>query len=100
MRHYQQRFARMGLSDYLAVDRTKLSSERTLLAYIRTFISMLAMGLGLINFTYHSVYNYIGIFFCVISPIFLFVGVYGFISRKRSFDQFEQSNPDVEPPTT
>jgi putative membrane protein len=41
---------RLTLNDYLAIDRTELSNERTLLAYGRTAIALLVTGVSAIKF--------------------------------------------------
>jgi putative membrane protein len=35
---------KLGMTDYLAIDRTELANERTLLAYVRTAIALLITG--------------------------------------------------------
>ena len=53
----------MRISDYLAVDRTIMANERTLLAYIRTSVGLLIAGLALIRFfhqTHFDVYQISG----------------------------------------
>jgi putative membrane protein len=39
----------MSLSDRLAVSRTDLANERTLLAYVRTALALAAGGIGLVQ---------------------------------------------------
>lgn len=41
---------RLTLNDYLAIDRTELANERTLLAYGRTAIALLITGVSAIKF--------------------------------------------------
>lgn len=41
---------RLTLNDYLAIDRTELANERTLLAYGRTAIALLVTGVSAIKF--------------------------------------------------
>lgn len=41
--------SRLSLSDNLALNRTHLANERTLLAYVRTFIGMLSAGIAILK---------------------------------------------------
>jgi putative membrane protein len=52
LRNPYQRFQdrELTLNDYLAVDRTVLSNERTALAYGRTILAMIAIGGSCIKF--------------------------------------------------
>jgi len=85
MEHYRRNYKNMILRDYLALDRTKLANERTFLSYIRTFVSFLAMGFGVIKLTDDVAYTYLGVLFCLISPVFLVVGARRFLALRRMF---------------
>ena len=73
----------MNLRDYLALDRTKLANERTYLGYMRTFISLLAAGVGFIRLVDIEIIKYVGVALCFISPLFFIVGTYKFFAIKR-----------------
>ena len=54
------------LRDHLAVDRTRLSNERSFLAYTRTALTMFITGLSLIKFFDSSLAQILGwIFICL-----------------------------------
>jgi len=82
----------MSLSDFLALDRTKLANERTYLGYIRTFISLLAAGIGLIRFVDIEIVKYIGFVLCFTSPLFFIVGNYKYFSMKKAITVLEKNN--------
>jgi len=82
----------MSLSDYLALDRTKLANERTYLGYMRTFISLLAAGVGFIRFVEIEVAKYGGIALCIISPLFFIVGTYKYFAMKKEIALQEKNN--------
>ena len=66
--------------DYLALERTALSNERTLLAYVRTMIGLIALGGTLVKF-------FEGVFIGVVGWSFILFGVvtvmFGFIRYIR-----------------
>jgi len=84
----------MSLSDFLALDRTKLANERTYLAHIRTFISLLAAGVGFIRLVDIEIVKYIGIVLCVASPLFLVMGTYHYLLMKKKIKTAEKSNDE------
>ena len=59
----------------LAVARTVLANERTLLAILRTALGCLLGGAGLFKFFGHPVYEIVGIILMIISAVILFVGL-------------------------
>ena len=83
MNYYEENPEEMIVRDYLALDRTKLANERTLLSYIRAFIYFMVSGVGFIELTEKAVYMYIGIILAAISPVFLVLGIYRFIRLKK-----------------
>jgi len=82
----------MNLRDYLALDRTKLANERTYLGYMRTFISLLAAGVGFIRLVDIEIIKYVGVALCFISPLFFIVGTYKFFAMKKEIQTQEKEN--------
>ena len=68
------------LRDELAIDRTILANERTLLAYLRGSIALVLVGITFIQFGSHPALLYIGLV-CV--PIGVAVGVFGYVRYRR-----------------
>ena len=65
------------LRDCLALDRTVMANERTLLSYIRLFVGLMAAGAGMVKvFPDSRFYMAIGITFTVSSWVFLIIGIY------------------------
>ena len=83
MGHNQEKYVDMTLRDFLALDRTKLANERTYLGYMRTFISLLASGVGFIRFIEIELVKYVGIALCLISPLFFIVGTWKYYSIEK-----------------
>lgn len=72
------------LRDYLAIERTRLANERTLLSYIRSSLYLILGGIAFIQLKNYPDFKYLGIIALVFSAIFLIIGIYRFILLKRS----------------
>ena len=59
----------------LAIARTVLANERTLMAILRTALGSFIGGASLLKFFGHPAYEIVGIILMVISPVILFVGI-------------------------
>jgi putative membrane protein len=70
----------LGLADYLAIDRTVLANERSLLAYGRTALAMLAIGGSCIKFFDARWIQMIGVVFIVASVV---VAAFGWTRFRR-----------------
>jgi len=73
----------LNLTDFLAVERTRLANERTFLAYFRTFIVILSSGLAIIKLDILQEIEGLGYFFLAISPILLIIGVFRLFYVKK-----------------
>lgn len=71
-----QRFSNhtLTLSDYLAIDRTILSNERTLLAYGRTALAQVIIGGSALKFFDSMVLTVIGWVFLIAAVITMLIG--------------------------
>ena len=74
--------------NHLAGERTLLANERTLLAYIRTFFSSTILAVVLFKFFEDRISQYLGAIFFIIGLIFLFAGIFYFLSRRRKLLNF------------
>jgi len=70
-------------SDYLAIERTNMANERTLLAYFRTFIMLVSSGFAIIKIEFLKELNLLGIVLLIISVFVLAFGIFRFFSMKR-----------------
>ena len=75
-------------TDLLALVRTKLANERTLLAYFRTFIVFLGSGFAIIKI--HILQNLImiGYFFIIAAFIVLLFGIARFFYVKKKINKY------------
>ncbi len=64
----------MILRDYLAIDRTILSNERTFLGYIRTTLTMIVVGISLVKLFNTSLTTLVGTMFFMGGFAFFIVG--------------------------
>lgn len=90
----------MILRDRLALDRTQLANERTLLAYLRTSIMMFASGVTLLKiFEHQGWWEALGWCLIALSPV---MGVWGFVryrqySKKLVVDAAQGDEAETKP---
>lgn len=75
----------LEFSDYLAIDRTVMANERTLLAYIRSGVGLLIAGLALIRFfkqTHFDYYEIAGILSIVLALSVTIFGIRDFFHMR------------------
>ncbi len=75
--------ANIVLTDVLAIDRTQLANERTLLAWVRTSLMMLASGVTLIKLFEGVLYvELLGFALLPVSAVTVIYGVHRFIHMR------------------
>jgi len=74
---------KIGITDKLAIERTRLAEERTHLAYIRTGLSLAMGGLFFVGFFEgkQQTYAYVGLACVLFGIVFL---IYGFYSHNKT----------------
>ncbi|MEZ4793309.1 MAG: DUF202 domain-containing protein [Gelidibacter sp.] len=72
------------LRDYLAIERTRLANERTLLSYIKSSLYLLLGGITFLQLKNFPDLKYLGISALVFSAIFFIIGIYRFTLLKKS----------------
>jgi putative membrane protein len=82
---------RIILRDHLAMERTKLANERTLLSYLRSSLYLILGGFGLISLKDSSLEDvkFLGYIALVFSIIFLVIGIVRYIQLKRHLRTFK-----------
>ncbi len=78
----------LGLTDFLAVERTRLANERTFLAYFRTFVVFLSSGIAILKMSALSEIVELGYFLTAMAPLLLAIGVGRFIYVKRKLQKY------------
>lgn len=79
---------KLSTTDYLAIERTNLANERTLLAYFRTFIILVSSGIAIIKLDFLEEINMLGIVLLSIAPVVLLFGVFRFFSMKKRIEKY------------
>jgi len=80
-------------SNFLSIGSTIMANERTLLAFLRTFITFFVAGIGMIKYLDHPVLDAIGWIFVVLSGIFLVWGVHRYRHSRKALKEF---TPEVQ----
>jgi putative membrane protein len=79
----------LPLSDRLAISRTDLANERTLLAYVRTALALAAGGVGLVQIFTSPIVVALGWALIPASALVLIVGVARFRRARRALRDAE-----------
>lgn len=72
------------LRDYLAIERTRLANERTLLSYIRSSLYLLLGSIGFYQLKDFPNFKYLALVSLIFCVIFFIIGVYRFRLLKKS----------------
>ncbi len=84
------------LRDYLAIERTRLANERTLLSYIRSSLYLLLGGIGLFQLKDFADFKYLAFVALGFSLIFFVIGVYRFTLLKKSLKRLYYVSEEKE----
>lgn len=71
------------LRDHLALERTKLANERTLLSYLRTSLYLFLGGLALLEMAEIVKVRTLGFVSILLSIIFLLIGIFRYNQLKK-----------------
>ena len=72
------------LRDYLAIERTRLANERTLLSYIRSSLYLLIGSIAFFQLKDFPNFKYLALVSLVFSVVFFVIGVIRFRLLKKS----------------
>ena len=86
----------LPLTDRLAVTRTELANERTLLAYVRTALAIAAGGAALLHIFAGPFLLTLGWLLIPVALVVLFVGVRRFQRARRALQALGVSADDVD----
>ncbi len=77
-------------NEILALERTKLANERTLLSYIRSSLYLLVGGIALIQLKEYENLNWIGYLALIICVVFLTVGIFRYVLLYRRLHKWNR----------
>ncbi|MBB4080127.1 putative membrane protein [Lewinella aquimaris] len=80
----------LGLTDRLALDRTHLANQRTLLAYTRTGIYFAFTGAGVLFILQQPAVNWIGWLAIAIGIVIATIGLINYLRMKRRIGRLYQ----------
>lgn len=84
------------LRDYLAIERTRLANERTLLSYIRSSLYLLLGSIAFFQLKEYTNFKYLALTALIFSLIFFIIGVYRFILLKKSLKRLYYKTEEKE----
>ncbi|MFB9056073.1 DUF202 domain-containing protein [Mariniflexile ostreae] len=87
------------LRDYLAIERTRLANERTLLSYIRSSLYLLLGSIAFFQLKDFSNFKYLALLSLIFSAIFFVIGVYRFTLLKKSLKRLYYISEEKEQAT-
>jgi len=70
------------IREHLALERTKLANERTLLSYTQAALYFLLGGLALLQLKEYAELRYIGYLALVFSGLFFIIGIWRYLALK------------------
>ncbi len=85
------------LRDYLALQRTKLANERTLLSYLRTSLYLLLGGIAFLQLQGFDNIKWIGYLSLALSILLLVIGVFRFYQLKNRLNSYYRYYSDGKP---
>ena len=86
------------IREHLALERTKLANERTLLSYTQAALYFLLGGLALFQLKEYEQMGYIGYLALVFSGLFFIIGIWRYLALKRKMKNLLRpyKNPVIE----
>lgn len=76
------------LRDYLALERTRLANERTLLSYSRTSLYMLLGGIAFLQLQDFTKIRWIGYLAIGLSVVFILIGVLRYLQIEKRLQKY------------
>lgn len=85
------------IREHLALERTKLANERTLLSYIRASLYLLIGGLALIQIREYQHINWIGYLALIGCILFIAIGIIRYVMLNKKLKGLLQPPPKENP---
>ncbi len=84
------------IREHLALERTKLANERTLLSYTQAALYFLLGGLALLQLKEYEEMHYIGYLALFFSVLFVTVGIWRFIALKNKMENLLRGEVKID----
>ncbi|MDT0689168.1 DUF202 domain-containing protein [Salegentibacter sp. F188] len=84
------------IREHLALERTKLANERTVLSYIRASLYLLIGGLALLQIKEYDHVKWLGYLSLFICVLFITVGIWRYIALNRKLNKLLQPDEPEE----
>ncbi len=81
----------LTLNEALTVEMTNLANERSLLAYMRTFVVFLSSGIAILKIELFKDLIILAYVLLSVSPILLLIGIIRFFQVKKTIDKMRLS---------
>jgi putative membrane protein len=98
--YYKRYRGQLILRDLLAADRTQLANELTLLAYMRTALTLFIAGVSFIQFFDHLLVEIIGWLFVPLWIWLAWFGTFRFHRMKKPLDALLREAENEQQPST
>ncbi len=89
MENYIYEIKPLILRDYLAVDRTILANERTLLAWLRTSFNLVLAGISVMKIFNTLMAEITGVIIILSGLVFLYYGVSRYIKHNNNYNHLK-----------
>jgi len=84
------------LSDYLALERTRLANERTFFSFLRTSLYLVLAGIAFLQLQGFEELKWLGYVSIVFSVVFLVTGIATYFRLKNRLYKFYSQIPNEE----
>lgn len=84
------------IREHLALERTKLANERTVLSYIRASLYLLIGGLALLQIKEYDHIQWLGYLSLFICALFIVVGISRYVVLDRKLDKLLRPEDDED----
>ncbi len=96
-KHYFENKDRIILRDYLALERTKLANERTLLSYVRASLYLILAGITFLQLKGFESIIWLAYLTLFIGFLLIVIGIWRYFRlQKRLFAYYEQASVHPE----
>ncbi|MEM6348291.1 MAG: DUF202 domain-containing protein [Bacteroidota bacterium] len=84
-KHYPKN-SKVTLRDFLAIDRTRMANQRTLLSFLRTSLYLLVSGLAVEEIEFLQSMSYLSRVAFILAPIVSLIGLINYLMVRKRVD--------------